>query len=106
MKGEIYTWLQVKNRVPGRVSFFCWDDMNRGLLKEELEKRGIKVRFFDRIMTKDGSNLVGRFLSGWKKDIDELRLAFIEVDKKLTLVNKDYVEFKQKWLQYLEVTDE
>ena len=91
-------WIRVRNRIPGRVSFFTWDDAKGMFLLEEAKKAGIKIRFLDTYAKANGTNLIGIFISGWKKDLKELNQIFFEVDKRLMLTNKDYVELRNSWI--------
>lgn len=91
-------WIRVRNRIPGRVSFFTWDDAEGMFFLEEAKKAGIKIRLFDAYVRADGTNLVGIFVSGWKKDLKELNQVLFEVDKRLMLTNKAYVELRNNWM--------
>ena len=93
-------WLQVKNRVPFRSTFLFWDLKDKMLIMKKLKKLGVKVRHVSSF-TKDGSDIVGIFISCWNKDFDVVIQTMHEADKKLMVLSENYVKFKNDWLKRL-----
>ena len=98
--GKNASWVKIENKMPFRSSYFYWD-IEPYISSKFFHEKNIKVKYFKRAFVHKEYPLKGIIFSCWTKDEEEVEKILNLIDKKLMIIEKDYMEFMQKWHQNL-----